>query len=76
MSKAHPRGHTELSDSLTFSSWTQTDLGNQGAEFFGYEQAAITVEQSVTGVIKVIDAATRETHGGKLWTWEGRQMPW
>ncbi len=62
--------------SLNFYSWVQTDLGNLGAEAFGLEKAAITVEQSVTGMIKVIDVATRETHGGKLWTWEGRQVPW
>ena len=48
--------------SLTRYSWVQTDLGNLGAEAFGYEKAAITVQQSVTGMIKVIDAATRQTH--------------
>jgi len=56
--------------------WVQTDLGNLGAAAFGYEKAAITVDQSVGGVIKVIDAATRETHGGKMWVWEGKQVPW
>ncbi|KAL9121203.1 MAG: hypothetical protein Q9187_002239 [Circinaria calcarea] len=56
--------------------WVQTDIGNRGAEAFGYEKAAITVEQSVTGMIKVIDVAKRETHGGKLWVWDGKQVPW
>ncbi len=62
--------------SLNFHSWVQTDLGNLGAEAFGFEKAAITVERSVTGMIKVIDVAKRETHGGRLWTWEGSQVPW
>ena len=62
--------------SLTFCSWVQTDLGNLGAEAFGYEKAAITVEESVGGMVRVIDAATRETHGGKLWSWEGGEVPW
>ena len=62
--------------SLTRYSWVQTDLGNFGAEAFGVEKAAITVQESVTGMIKVIDAAARETHSGKLWTYDGRQVPW
>lgn len=56
--------------------WVQTDLGNHGADVFGFEKAAIPIEQSVHGMIKVIDVATRETHGGKLWVWDGRQVPW
>ena len=62
--------------SLTLSSWVQTDMGNLGAEAFGLEKAAITVQQSVTRMIKVIDAATRKTHGGKLWAYDGREVPW
>ena len=62
--------------SLTHYSWVQTDLGNLGAEAFGVEKAAITIRQSVTGMIKIIDAATRETHGGKLWAYDGGQVPW
>ena len=48
-------------------SWVQTELGNRGADAFGIEKAAITVEESVTGVVKVIDASTLETHSGKLY---------
>lgn len=59
-----------------FSSWVQTDLGNRGAEYFGHEKAAITIEQSVTGMVQVIDAATRETHSGKMWVWDGHQARW
>ncbi|XXH05364.1 hypothetical protein Hte_011790 [Hypoxylon texense] len=56
--------------------WVQTDIGNRGALAFGFEEAAITVDQSVQGMIKVIDAATRETHSGKMWIWDGTQSPW
>ncbi|KOS44771.1 hypothetical protein ACN38_g4335 [Penicillium nordicum] len=48
------------------NSWVQTELGNRGADAFGIEKAAITVEESVTGVVEVIDASTLETHSGKL----------
>ena len=51
-------------------------MGNRGADAFGLEKAAITIEQSVTGMIKVIDVATRETHSGKLWVWDGTQARW
>ncbi|KAK3903541.1 hypothetical protein C8A05DRAFT_32721 [Staphylotrichum tortipilum] len=56
--------------------WVQTDLGQRGADAFGFEKAAITVAESVGGIIKVIDAATRETHSGKLWVYTGEQSPW
>ena len=58
------------------NSWVETDMSNGGAKFFGFGKPALTVEQSAGGMIKVIDAATRETHGGKLWVWNGRQVAW
>ncbi|KAG0154623.1 hypothetical protein PDIDSM_191 [Penicillium digitatum] len=42
--------------------WVQTELGNRGANSFGVEKAAITVEESASGVVKVIDASTLQTH--------------
>ncbi|KAF7589409.1 hypothetical protein BBP40_004313 [Aspergillus hancockii] len=56
--------------------WVQTDLGNRGAVTFGFEQAAITIDDSVRGVVKVIDDSTRETHSGRLWKYDGSQEPW
>ncbi|KAK3307384.1 uncharacterized protein B0T15DRAFT_510665 [Chaetomium strumarium] len=61
----------------------QTDMGNRGAkaagELFGIPeltQAEIPVDVSIGGLVKVIDAATRETHSGKLWNYKGEQVPW
>jgi norsolorinic acid ketoreductase len=51
-------------------------MGNRGADAFGFEKAAITVDESANGLIKVIEAATRETHSGKLWEYRGKEMPW
>ena len=48
--------------SYSFESWVRTDLGNRGAGESGFEPAAITVEQSSTGMIKVIDAGASETY--------------
>ncbi|KEY73079.1 hypothetical protein S7711_06151 [Stachybotrys chartarum IBT 7711] len=56
--------------------FVQTELGNRGARTFAMDKAAITVEESVQGVVNVIDASTKETHGGKLWKWTGEEEPW
>jgi hypothetical protein len=52
-------------------SWVQTDMGNSGAVLFGVEKPPLDVETSVTGTVKVIEQATKETHGGKLWQYDG-----
>jgi len=46
----------------------QTDMGNAGARHFGYEQAFVPVEDSCNFVVKQIEAATRESVGGKFVT--------
>lgn len=51
-------------------------MGNRGARSFNLEQASITVDESVQGVVKVIDASTHDTHSGKLFLWTGEQEPW
>lgn len=34
----------------------------------------ISPAKSVEGVLKVVDAVTKETHGGKFWTNEGEEL--
>lgn len=60
----------------TTNSWVQTELGNRGAFVVGVEKADITVEESTTGIVKVIDASTRETHSGKLFKYDGSEVLW
>lgn len=57
-----------------YCSWVQTDLGNRGAKAVGFKEAAITLEESVSGLVKTIDAATKETYSGKLWTYTGEEV--
>ncbi|XP_069821369.1 C-signal-like [Dendropsophus ebraccatus] len=47
--------------------WVQTDLGG--------EEAPLTVEQSVQGILQVLDSLS-EKHSGILINWEGNVMPW
>ncbi|KAI1431295.1 hypothetical protein GGR50DRAFT_680128 [Xylaria sp. CBS 124048] len=56
--------------------WAQTDLGNRGAEAFGFNEATVPVSESAGGIVGVVDAATRETHSGKMWSYEGKSVPW
>lgn len=51
-------------------------MGNSGAVAAGYEKAFLTIDESTSGLFEVIEAATKETHSGKLWTWEGKEVPW
>ena len=57
--------------------WVQTDMGNAGAGVVGMKQAPMTLEASVTGIVKLLDESTRDTHSGKLWNAEdGAVLPW
>jgi norsolorinic acid ketoreductase len=57
-------------------SWVQTETGNGGARFFGLEKAPQTVKESCDGMVKLFDKATKESHGGKVWNYEGNQEAW
>ena len=57
--------------------WVKTDMGNTGAKVAGMDEAPMTLEQSVTGILKIVDPASRETHSGKFWNAEdGKELPW
>ncbi|PTB62212.1 NAD(P)-binding protein [Trichoderma citrinoviride] len=51
--------------------FSQTEMGNKAAEFFGMGEAPVKVEDSVGGMFKVITTANKETHGGKFVSYTG-----
>ncbi|KAL3487270.1 NAD(P)-binding protein [Aspergillus germanicus] len=53
-----------------------TDLGKRGANLLGMETAPVTVEDSAAGIVKAIDESTRDTHSGKIFTYEGNEVAW
>jgi NAD(P)-dependent dehydrogenase (short-subunit alcohol dehydrogenase family) len=56
--------------------WVQTRAGQLVADDWGYSAGPpVTIEESVGGILKVIDAATQET-SGKFLTWEGKSLAW
>ncbi|PYH30077.1 uncharacterized protein BO87DRAFT_429960 [Aspergillus neoniger CBS 115656] len=42
----------------------------------GLEKAFQTVEESVSGIVKLIDGATRMSVGAQLRVWDGTVFPW
>jgi norsolorinic acid ketoreductase len=61
---------------LNEDSWVQTDMGNTGAQSLGLEKAEIEIDVSISGMIKVIDAANREDTSGKFMDYNGTSKPW
>lgn len=51
-------------------------MGNSSALKVGLEKADTPVDESCDGVVHVIDAATKDSHGGKLWDFEGKHLRW
>ncbi|KAG4440081.1 hypothetical protein IFR05_004424 [Cadophora sp. M221] len=46
--------------------WLRTDLGNHAAAGAGMEQAPVSLEDGIKGVVDQIDKATRESSSGKF----------
>ena len=43
----------------------------------GMRQAPLTVEQSVRGIVRLLDESARETHSGRFWNAENNEeMAW
>ncbi|OJI97025.1 hypothetical protein ASPVEDRAFT_121411 [Aspergillus versicolor CBS 583.65] len=57
--------------------WVQTNMGDFAAKEWNYAPGAPeTVENSVTGVLEVVDGATREAASGKFLSYTGQELPW
>lgn len=54
-----------------------TDMGRAAAVQFGRkieDLGAISETTSVEGILAVVDKATKETHGGKFWSYDGTEL--
>lgn len=56
--------------------WVQTDMGNAGALASGMEQAPLTLQESVDGILSRVDKATRESMGGTFQSFDGTTIDW
>ncbi|KAK3349155.1 hypothetical protein B0T25DRAFT_504176 [Lasiosphaeria hispida] len=66
----------ELTAWVFHPGWVQTDGGNASARFFGLEEAPTPVDESIKGMVKVIDQATKEATGGNFWNYDGDKLQW
>jgi hypothetical protein len=56
--------------------WVATDLGNLGATNIGLKEAPVSVKESTDGIIQIVDKASKDTHGGTFWEYNGQPYPW
>ncbi|KAI6082016.1 NAD(P)-binding protein [Hypoxylon rubiginosum] len=55
---------------------TQTEPGNWIAKEWGLEKATYTIEESVEGMMIVIDKATRDEVSGEFFNLKNEKLPW
>lgn len=68
--------HENITAFVVDPGFVQTDMGNTGAQMFGMEKATDTVEDSVGGLVKEIDGATKEKTSGHFRIFTGDEFPW
>ncbi|BCS26276.1 SDR family oxidoreductase [Aspergillus puulaauensis] len=72
--------HTQNEDLIAVAlhpGWVQTNMGDFAAKEWKYAPGAPeTVENSVSGVLEVVDGATREKVSGKFLSYTGQELPW
>ncbi|OTA91573.1 hypothetical protein M434DRAFT_76025 [Hypoxylon sp. CO27-5] len=61
--------------------WVDTDMGQAAFNGLGLaasnvEIPAITIDESCNGMVQLIDVATKETHGGRFWDYDGGRESW
>jgi norsolorinic acid ketoreductase len=68
--------HKSLTSIILYPGWVQTELGDGIARAAGAVGAEITIDQSVAGIVKQVDEATREKTSGKFINEKGEGVPW
>ncbi|KAJ7644547.1 hypothetical protein FB45DRAFT_1116087 [Roridomyces roridus] len=63
--------------------WVATDMGTNAAAYHGLQQAPITLEDSVEGILQRVDGATKEKSSGRFWDYKAKpendmaeERPW
>ncbi|KAH6692198.1 aflatoxin biosynthesis ketoreductase nor-1 [Plectosphaerella plurivora] len=71
--------HAKITAVSVHPGYVATDMGMLSAEFYKIPNAAdiaISVEKSVTDLVKIVDNATRAEHSGKFFSHDGTTLPW
>lgn len=58
--------------------WVQTSMGAKAAEVVGKSASdvPVTIQDSVQGIVNMIDKATKAEHSGRFWDQNGDELPW
>jgi len=64
---SHELGPQGITAFVIHPGWVKTDMGGSGAQ--------ITVQQSVTGMLAVVDGAGPD-FAGRFLSWDGKEIPW
>ncbi|KAE8447505.1 hypothetical protein EG329_010635 [Mollisiaceae sp. DMI_Dod_QoI] len=56
--------------------WLQTEMGNDSAKGVGMEEAPVSVEEGVAGIIDKLDKATKEKSSGTFLSFDGEPVGW
>ncbi|KAI1413718.1 NAD(P)-binding protein [Hypoxylon sp. FL1857] len=61
--------------------WVDTDMGQAALNGLGLAASnvkvpVITIDESCDGMVQLIDIATKETHGGRFWDYDGGRESW
>jgi len=56
--------------------WVQTDMGTRNAQLIGMKDAPLTINDSIPAMVKLINEATRESHSGRFFSYDGTEIPW
>ncbi|KZP15051.1 aflatoxin biosynthesis ketoreductase-like protein nor-1 [Athelia psychrophila] len=67
--------HPKITSTAIYPGWVQTQMGSEAAEKIKPTDPLISVEESVAGVVNIIDNATREETSGTLVTFD-KALSW
>lgn len=56
--------------------FTQTDMGQTAARFFGMDSAPVAVDDSCDGLYRILTTGTKEQYGGKSVLYTGEVLAW
>ncbi|KAK8075336.1 hypothetical protein PG997_009999 [Apiospora hydei] len=61
---------------VTDPGFPNTDMGSRAAGLLGLPRAPDDPDESCDGIVRAIEEATKETHGGKFIHYRGEVLPW
>ncbi|OTB07436.1 hypothetical protein M426DRAFT_318118 [Hypoxylon sp. CI-4A] len=66
-----------LTSFIIHPGWVNTDMGTGGAQAWGVpEGPPDDFNESCNGMVRVIDASAKKSHGGLIWSFRGERVDW